>query len=116
MKTKLRATMWIAFTVLALALVASPVLAGDSMVLSDEQLGQVYGGEPSEEEASEAVLQGITFTSLAIESSAQRNAASVITVNAVSSQVGAQVNVIANMGSIHSAVQQAALGGATESP
>jgi hypothetical protein len=117
MKTKPGAAMWIALTVLALALVGSPVWAGDTMVLSDDQLGQVYGGESSEEEeASTAVLHSINMSSLSIESSAQRNNASMITITAVSSVVGAQVNVIANMGSIGSASQQATLGGVADNP
>jgi hypothetical protein len=117
MKTKLSAAMWIALTVLALALVGSPVWAEDAMVLSDEQLGQVYGGESSEEEeAAKKVLHSINMSSLTIESSAQRNNASMISITAVSSVVGAQVNVIANMGSISTASQQATLGGVADNP
>jgi hypothetical protein len=44
------------------------------------------------------------------------NNTSMITITAVSSVVGAQVNVIANMGSIGSASQQATLGGVADNP
>jgi len=106
MRIRLKAVWWTVFVFLGLALVGTSTWGGEAVVLNDTELDQVYGGRPSEEDDdSLAPLRSHGRNSLIIRGSAQANASSVITVNAVSSVVGAQVNVIANMGTIRYATQ-----------
>ncbi len=102
---KMKAAAWAVFAFLFLALVGSPAWGGEGMRLNDAELDQVYGGEPSEDDDSLVVLRSCGTCSLIVDSSSQANSSFMILVNAVNSVVGAQVNIIANMGTISRASQ-----------
>ena len=102
---KMKAAAWAVFAFLFLALAGSPAWGGEGIRLNDAELDQVYGGEPSEDDDSLVVLRSCGTCSLVIDSSAQANSTAMIIVNAVASVVGAQVNVIANMGTVGHATQ-----------
>lgn len=101
-----RKTAWAVFAFLVLAVVGTPAWGGQAILLNDAELDQVYGGEPSEDDESLVVWRSCGTCALVIDSGSQANATSVITVNAVSSRVAAQVNMTINHGgTIGSAVQ-----------
>ncbi|MFQ5657678.1 MAG: hypothetical protein ACE5G5_09075 [Candidatus Methylomirabilales bacterium] len=104
MKRKLKAVVPALCAFLVLALVGSPAWGGQGILLNDAELDQVYGGEPSEENDPLVVLRSCGTCSLVIDSS-QTHTSAVILVNAVNSVVGAQVNMIANMGTVGHATQ-----------
>ncbi len=101
---KMKAAAWAVFAFLFLALVGSPAWGGEGIRLNDAELDQVYGGEPSEDDDFLVVLRSCGTCSLVIDSS-QTHTSAVILVNAVNSVVGAQVNMIANMGTVGHATQ-----------
>ena len=102
---KMKAAAWAVFAFLFLALVGSPAWGGEGIRLNDAELDQVYGGELSDEDDSLMIPRNCGTCTLVIDSSAQANSSFMILVNAVNSVVGAQVNVIANMGTVVHATQ-----------
>ncbi len=81
-----------------------PRLGGEGIRLNDAELDQVYGGELSDEDDSLMIPRNCGTCTLVVDSS-QTHTSAVILVNAVASVVGAQVNVIANMGTVVHATQ-----------
>jgi len=84
-------------SVFALSLVGSSVYAAPPVILTDEELDQVYGGEsfPLDSEGrGVAQANRCNECSINVTGSAQASASAIILVNAVGSVVSAQVNLI----------------------
>lgn len=98
-------------TALLLLAWSSAAVAGSVPAMSDAELDAVYGGESSEPTpfvpGPGTVGVGMTQT---ISGAAQQGASALIMVNALGSVVTAQVNVVANFGTLGASTQTSTAG------